>query len=93
MEVEKVNEDDKGMEVENENENDKGMEVENENEDDKGMEVEKATETDPTLRIIPDFPTEELEEIDKARIERNILRLEAEKENLKRNVNLNAISE
>ena len=88
-----MNEKKDGMEVEKVNEDDKGMEVENENEDDKGMEVEKATETDPTLRIIPDFPTEELEEIDKARIERNILRLEAEKENLKRNVNLNAISE
>ena len=83
------------MEVEevNEKENEGGMEVENETETEKGMEVETVPETDPTLRIIPDFPTEELEEVDNARVERNILRLEAEKENLKRNVNLNAISE
>lgn len=54
------------------------------------MEVEKE---DEGLRIIPDVSVDELETLDKARVERNILRLEAEKDNLKKNVNLSAIAE
>lgn len=55
-----------------------------------GMEIE---EENPLIRIIPDFSVEELESVDKARVERNILRLEAEKDNMKKNVNLSAIAE
>ena len=69
------------------------MEVEKE-----GMEVEKETEemeveTDPLKRVIPDVSDERLAQVDKARVERNIIRLEAERENLKRNVNLSTIAE
>ena len=57
-----------------------------------GME-EETLRTDPAYRIIPDVSKERLASVDKARIERNIMRLEAEKDNLKKNVNLSAISE
>ena len=57
-----------------------------------GME-EETLRSDPAYRIIPDVSRERLASIDKTRIERNILRLEAEKDNLKKNVNLSAISE
>ena len=55
--------------------------------------MEETLRTDPAYRIIPDVSRERLASIDKTRIERNILRLEAEKDNLKKNVNLSAISE
>ena len=48
---------------------------------------------DPGYRIIPDVSEERLATVDKARVERNIIRLEAEKDNLKKNVNLGAIAE
>lgn len=67
-----------------------GMEVEKETEE---MEVEKEKETDPLKRVIPDVSDERLAQVDKARVERNIIRLEAERENLKRNVNLSTIAE
>lgn len=57
---------------------------------DNRMEIE---EEDPLIRIIPDFSIEDIESVDKARVERNILRLEAEKDNMKKNVNLSAIAE
>ena len=66
------------------------MEVEKETEE---MEVEKEKETDPLKRVIPDVSDERLAQVDKARVERNIIRLEAERENLKRNVNLSTIAE
>lgn len=59
---------------------------------DGAMEEEPGV-TDPAYRIIPDVSAERLASIDKSRVERNILRLEAEKDNLKKNVNLSAISE
>ena len=43
--------------------------------------------------MIPDVSDERLAQVDKARVERNIIRLEAERENLKRNVNLSTIAE
>ena len=78
------------------------MEVEDKNESTTDMEVEGRIEesplthhptNDPGYRIIPDVPEDRLATVDKARVERNIIRLEAEKDNLKKNVNLGAIAE
>ena len=82
MEMEKEKEEE--MEVEKEEE----MEVEKEKE----MEVEKE-EMNPLKRVIPDVSDERLAQVDKSRVERNIIRLQAECENLKRNVNLSTIAE
>ena len=71
-------------------ENTKELEEEDEKEEkEEAMEVEE----DPYKRVIPDAEEEQLAQVDKARIERNIIRLEAERENLKKNVNLSTIAE
>lgn len=80
------------MEVEEENGEDQGdMEVETEPTE--AQQTAQRSAQDPGYRIIPDVPEERLASLDKARIERNIIRLEAEKDNLKKNVNLSAIAE
>ena len=63
-------------------------ELEEEEKED-AMEVEE----DPYRRVIPDAEEERLAQVDKARIERNIMRLEAERENLKKNVILSTIAD
>ena len=71
-------------------ENTKELEEEDEKEEkEEAMEVEE----DPYKRVIPDAEEEQLAQVDKARIERNIIRLEAERENQKKNVNLSTIAE
>ena len=77
------------QENEEEESRENGMEEEHR---ENGME-EETLRSDPAYRIIRDVSSERLASIDKTRIERNILRLEAEKDNLKKNVNLSAISE
>lgn len=61
------------------------------------MEVEGETEgsdaSSAMLRIIPNVSDEELSSVDKSRVERSILRLENERDHLKKTVNLGAIAE
>ena len=52
-----------------------------------------AEETANRLRILPEVSEEELRGSDKGKVERSILRLEAERESLRKNVNLSAIAE
>lgn len=51
------------------------------------------TETANRLRILPEVSEEELRGSEKGKVERSILRLEAERESLRKNVNLSAIAE
>ena len=50
-------------------------------------------ETANRLRILPEVSEEELRGSEKGKVERSILRLEAERESLRKNVNLSAIAE
>lgn len=58
------------------------------------MDVEPSRDIESEmLRIIPNVSEEELQSVDKARVERSILRLESERDHLKKTVNLGAIAE
>ena len=75
------------------NEANEANDAENDAEKD-AMDVEPSRDIESEmLRIIPNVSEDELQSVDKARVERSILRLESERDHLKKTVNLGAIAE